>query len=284
MFCRIWKQQTLFHPYLHDRIHPKEINAVAKKYKLKDTQIEKDYVLSWMLLGISKNPILSNNLVFKGGTVLKKVYFPDYRFSEDLDFTLLDNGIMNEDLLAEFEKVYAFLKEEANITLQLKESNTHESGSLAFYANYIGPLQGSLTSRDIKIDITRKEVLEFPVVVKKVFILYSDLPEESFSLKCYPLEEILIEKMAALMGRTEPRDLYDFWHLTKSERLDTGHLKPEFERKTKNKGHNFRLFEQKVLEKEKNLNQAWQRKLQDQVYDLPKFGDVFRESKRHFNL
>lgn len=59
----------------------------------------KDYVLSWLLLGISKNPILSDNLVFKGGTVLKKVYFPDYRFSEDLDFTLLDNGIMNEDLL-----------------------------------------------------------------------------------------------------------------------------------------------------------------------------------------
>jgi len=83
-------------------IHPKEINAVAKRYKLKDTQIEKDYVLSWMLLGISKNPILSYNLAFKGGTVLKKVYFPDYRFSEDLDFTLLDNGIMNEDLLAEF--------------------------------------------------------------------------------------------------------------------------------------------------------------------------------------
>ncbi|WP_431214673.1 nucleotidyl transferase AbiEii/AbiGii toxin family protein [Puia sp. P3] len=80
-------------------------------------------MLSWLLLGISKNAILSDNLVFKGGTVLKKVYFPDYRFSEDLDFTLLDNGIMNEDLLAEFEKVYGFLKEETNITLQLKRKH-----------------------------------------------------------------------------------------------------------------------------------------------------------------
>jgi predicted nucleotidyltransferase component of viral defense system len=265
-------------------IHPKEINAVAKEYKLKDTQIEKDYVLSWLLLGISKNSVLARDLVFKGGTVLKKVYFRDYRFSEDLDFTLLDNGIMNEALLAEFEKVYAFLKEEANITLQLKESITHESGSLAFYINYIGPLQGSLASRDIKIDITRKEVLEYEIEVKKIFILYSDLPEESFSLKCYSLQEILIEKMAALMGRTEPRDLYDFWHLTENERLDTGHVKPEFERKARNKGHDFRLFEQKVLEKEKNLSQAWQRKLENQVYDLPKFSDVFRESKRHFKI
>lgn len=263
-------------------VHPKEINAVAKKYKLKDTQIEKDYVLSWLLIGISKNPILCENLVFKGGTVLKKVYFQDYRFSEDLDFTLLDNDIMNEALLVEFEKVYAFLKEEANITVQLKESIQHESGSLVFYVNYIGPLQGNLTSRDIKIDITRKEVLEFSAEIKKVIILYSDLPEESFPLRCYSLEEILIEKMAALMGRTEPRDLYDFWHLTENERLDTGDIMPEFERKARNKGHDYRQFEQKVLKKEKNLGQAWQRKLEGQVYALPKFTDVFRESKRHF--
>jgi hypothetical protein len=241
-------------------------------------------VLSWLLLGISRNRTLFANLAFKGGTVLKKVYFQGYRFSEDLDFTLLDSGIMNEDLLAEFEMVYAFLKEEANIAIQLKESVTHESGSLAFYVNYIGPLLGSLTSRDIKIDIPRKEVLEFPIEVKTVFNIYRDLPQASFSLNCYSLEEILIEKMAALMGRTEPRDLYDFWYLTENEKMEPQLVKPEFERKARNKGHDFRLFEQKVLVKEKNLGQAWQKKLQEQVYDLPKFSDVFRESKRHFKL
>ncbi|HTR30289.1 MAG TPA: nucleotidyl transferase AbiEii/AbiGii toxin family protein [Puia sp.] len=265
-------------------ILPKEINAVAKEYRLKDTQIEKDYVLSWLLYGISKNPMLAANLVFKGGTVLKKAYFQDYRFSEDLDFTLLDDMIMNEKLMAEFEKVYAFLKEGANLTVQFKETNTHESGSLAFYCNYIGPLQGSLTSRDIKIDITRKEVLEFPIESRKIFILYSDLPQESFFLKCYPLEEILIEKMAALMGRTEPRDLFDFWHLTEGEKKDTKHVKTAFERKARNKGHDFRLFEEKLLEKEKNLEKAWRKKLENQIYDLPKFADVFRQAKRHFKL
>jgi predicted nucleotidyltransferase component of viral defense system len=222
--------------------------------------------------------------VFKGGTVLKKVYFLDYRFSEDLDFTLLDHSISNEEILAEFEKIYTFLKEEANITVQLKESTTHETGSLALYVNYIGPLQGSLASRDLKIDITRKEVLEYPTELRKVFILYSDLPKESFTLKCYSLQEILIEKMAALMGRTEPRDLYDFWHLTENERLDPRDVRPEFERKARNKGHDFRLFEEKILKKENNLGQAWQRKLEDQVYDLPKFADVFREAKRHFKI
>lgn len=31
-----------------------------------------------------------DSLVFKGGTALRKCYFPGYRFSEDLDFTSLD--------------------------------------------------------------------------------------------------------------------------------------------------------------------------------------------------
>lgn len=48
--------------------------------------LEKDYCLGWMLKGIADSP-LSGQAVLKGGTALRKLYFPDYRFSEDLDFT-----------------------------------------------------------------------------------------------------------------------------------------------------------------------------------------------------
>ncbi len=61
-------------------IEPKEINKIASINKVRDQQIEKDYILSWVLYGISKNKILNKCLVFKGGTVLKKAYFEDYRF------------------------------------------------------------------------------------------------------------------------------------------------------------------------------------------------------------
>lgn len=263
-------------------INHKELNVVAAKYQLKDTQVEKDYVLSWVLCGISNNKILQNSLVFKGGTVLKKVYFENYRFSEDLDFTLLDEKLTNDHLLKEFENVYSFVKERANITLQFKTSDTHESGSLVFYINYIGPLQGSLDSRDIKIDITRGEILEFDIEVRKIFIAYSDLPKESFDLKCYALQEVLIEKMSALMGRTEPRDLYDFWYLIEHDGIKVEDYKGEFERKAKNKKHKPEEFETKVLAKEKNLKQGWTKKLENQMNELPNFDDVFRESKRHF--
>ena len=49
--------------------------------------IEQDYLLSWILAGVSQVPALGDSLVFKGGTALKKCYFGDYRFSEDLDFS-----------------------------------------------------------------------------------------------------------------------------------------------------------------------------------------------------
>jgi len=62
-------------------IEQKEINKIATKNRVSDRQIEKDYVLTWLLFAISKNKTLHNALVFKGGTVLKKAYFEDYRFS-----------------------------------------------------------------------------------------------------------------------------------------------------------------------------------------------------------
>jgi predicted nucleotidyltransferase component of viral defense system len=66
-----------------------------------------------------KHEQLSKAIVFKGGTVLKKVYFEDYRFSEDLDFTLLNNEISNEQIFSWFREVFEFIKEEANIPLEI---------------------------------------------------------------------------------------------------------------------------------------------------------------------
>jgi predicted nucleotidyltransferase component of viral defense system len=261
----------------------KEISVAAGKYKVRDSQIEKDYILTWFLFGISKNEILASILAFKGGTVLKKNYFEDYRFSEDLDFTLLDESVSNEAIRAELERIIVFIKEEANITLQFGEaSGVHKNGSLYYYLNYIGPLNASLLSRDLKIDITRGEILEFEVVKRNTFCTYSDLTD--FVLKCYSLEEVLIEKMLAMMGRQEPRDLYDFWYLTEQEGLSPANCKAEFERKAKSKGQNPDEFAEKVTSREANLKKGWISKLENQIHALPKFDDVFREARRNFKF
>ena len=52
--------------------------------------VERDYVLSWVLKSLYEIEPLRKCLVFKGGTALRKLYFPQTRFSVDLDFTLVD--------------------------------------------------------------------------------------------------------------------------------------------------------------------------------------------------
>ena len=265
-------------------ITPKEINKTAAQYRVSDRQIEKDYILTWVLYGIANHNTLSTALVFKGGTVLKKCYIKDYRFSEDLDFTLLDDSFTHDDFKKLLAEVFAWIKEEANITLQHKADEIHDSsGSSQLYIDYLGPLGGNIGSRDIKIDITRGEKMEFDVEERKVFIEYSDLPEDSFTLPCYQLSEILIEKMVALMGRTEPRDLYDFWYLTEIERMSVKDHNIEFRSKAANKKQNPDEFATKILKKEKIFERDWKEKLQNQIHDLPKYADVFRKSKRHLS-
>ena len=63
--------------------------------------IEKDNAIGYVLAGMYGLPALGRRLVFKGGTALRKAYFPDYRFSEDLDFTALPGSDDLEPLIKE---------------------------------------------------------------------------------------------------------------------------------------------------------------------------------------
>src|SRR4051812_44821466 len=98
-------------------IKASEIQIIAREAGVRDSQIEKDYILSWLLQGVANHKALSTTIVFKGGTVLKKVYFEDYRFSEDLDFTLLEEST-NEQIYLWFNEVFEYIREETNINLE----------------------------------------------------------------------------------------------------------------------------------------------------------------------
>ena len=57
-------------------ILPAEVSKIAHGLGLGDKTIEKDYLLTWVLLAIADSP-LRDSLAFKGGTAIKKVYAPD---------------------------------------------------------------------------------------------------------------------------------------------------------------------------------------------------------------
>src|ERR1017187_2189078 len=70
-------------------IRKQDILDRAGEWSLRPDIVEKDYVLGWLLAGFAVHPVTSATWIFKGGTCLKKCFFETYRFSEDLDFSLL---------------------------------------------------------------------------------------------------------------------------------------------------------------------------------------------------
>jgi predicted nucleotidyltransferase component of viral defense system len=260
-------------------IKPGEIQQKARDAGVRDQQIEKDYVLSWILKGIAQHEQLSKTIVFKGGTVLKKIYFEDYRFSEDLDFTLLKNDISNEQIFECFKEVFEYVKEEANIPLAIIDNNEHEDGGINFYISYTGPLGGQGNNKRVKVDISRSEQLEYKPVMMPVIIGYSDL--EAHELLCYPLEEVLVEKMRTVMQRMQARDFYDIWFLLEQHDMDAAFHMKEFEKKCASKNLKHSDFPKKLAERLPQYKGRWKSSMSEQIKDLPDFDQVEREVQRH---
>ena len=260
-------------------IKPREIQNRAREIGVRDQQIEKDYVLSWILQGIVQHPQLSKQIVFKGGTVLKKVYFDDYRFSEDLDFTSLNNETLNDQFFEWFEEVFEYIEEEANIPLEILADSEHKDGGINFYISYVGPLGGIGANKRIKVDISRSEKLEFEPVQQRVICSYSDLEEHQ--LLCYSLDEVLIEKMRSVMQRMQARDLYDIWYLLEVHGIELDFLLDEFKAKCENKGINPEEFTAKLEQRLPQYKGRWQKTMKDQIRNLPDFAQVERELMRY---
>jgi predicted nucleotidyltransferase component of viral defense system len=260
-------------------IKPGEIQQKARVIGVRDQQIEKDYILSWILFGIAKHEQLSKAIVFKGGTVLKKVYFEGYRFSEDLDFTLLNSKTTNELIFDWFKEVFESINEEANIPLEMIDNNEYEDGGINFYISYVGPLGGQGNKKRVKVDISRSEQLVFEPVMKDVFVDYTDL--EAYQLLCYRLEEVLVEKMRSVMQRMQARDFYDIWHLLEEHGMDADFYLKEFENKCKSKDLLHTDFSKKLTERLPQYKGRWQSSMSEQIKDLPDFDQVEREVKKH---
>jgi predicted nucleotidyltransferase component of viral defense system len=64
-----------------------ELRRVATSRAVDLMVIDLDYSLGWLLAGLAQTAESMRRLRFKGGTCLRKCYYANYRFSEDLDFT-----------------------------------------------------------------------------------------------------------------------------------------------------------------------------------------------------
>lgn len=201
-------------------ITKQEIIDFSREFSLSPNTVEKDYVLGWLLAGIANNLQLTERWIFKGGTCLKKCYFETYRFSEDLDYTLLDSKHLDEDfLVGNFKEISNWIYDTVGIEIPTEtihfEIYKNSAGKTSIYGKvgYIGPLQRRQDPVRIKLDLTADEILALTPVKLKVHHPYSDKPPMDIYANCYSFAEIFAEKIRALAERARPRDLYDVIHL-----------------------------------------------------------------------
>jgi predicted nucleotidyltransferase component of viral defense system len=250
--------------------------------RIPEAVLERDYCLAWFLVGLSQSS-LREHLVFKGGTALKRCYFGDYRFSEDLDFTLASE-MPFESILAGLEEVYAHVRSASGIPFgySREDRNKHQN-SHTFYLAYEGPLPAA-SPKEIKVDITITERFVLPIedrAVLRGYDEYADLPEES-KIRVYALNEMGVEKVVALTdrARNEPRDLYDIWYLTSEEHVDLTMLMQEIDSKLEFRGRSRDTIGEEFERKEARYKKLWSTRLRSQMAELPPFDIVFRSVRR----
>jgi predicted nucleotidyltransferase component of viral defense system len=221
------------------------ISALARKLRFRPVVVEKDYYFTLILNNIGV--LLSDKIVFKGGTLLNKAYLNYHSLSEDLDFTycsaLTTRSQRSKAITPIREKMPDFLK-----TLQLVSDKPagegfNNSTQYVFKVKY----PSVLTEKDdlIKIEISlRQSPIDKPVNTG-IRHFYQDpfTGEDLFSqgnVLSLSWEEAVAEKLKAAVSRKEVaiRDFYDLWHIAEiGFDFHSGKFVRLFKRKVNDEGY-----------------------------------------------
>jgi predicted nucleotidyltransferase component of viral defense system len=267
-------------------ISKNEISNSSAKLGLSLDVIEKDYVLGWVIAGINQDGGLSDSWVFKGGTCLKKCFLNDYRFSEDLDFTLKNRTHLDTTFLEEkFKAISEWVYENSGIEIPTEGINFKEretirnTVSIKGKLSYHGPIRRLGSLPRIKLDLTVDELLVDEPTKSVVHHSYSDLQENLFNISSYSYPELFAEKLRATVERSLPRDLYDVVEIFRRKDLlpSSSNVKKILVKKCEYKG--VEIPSRKVMkdaEKVAELKSAWNNMLKHQLKDLPDI-DIYLE-------
>lgn len=203
----------------------KEIRTLAEQLKVPSDTVDKDYVLGHFLKEMFRQSWAKEHLLFKGGTCLKKCYFENYRFSEDIDATIIQPNftLTQRQIKAICQNITAEVGIHFHI-IQFEKTlfNDQHIGwdiEICFWgANHAKneqPKFGKDCHTKIWCEFRFYEKIIFPMEERKLIHLFSDGTDFEINIPCYSIQEVLAEKMRALIQRNrgEARDYFDLWYI-----------------------------------------------------------------------
>ena len=266
-----------------------DIEQRVREWGLREDVVEKDYVLSWVLWGIGSDDRLASSWAFKGGTCLKKCYLETFRFSEDLDFSVLPGGPFRAQELAPIlEALLTRVHEASGISFDDRAPllKTHTSGNYTEGRVYYRGPRGARTVASIRLDLLASEVVLRPTVLRPISHPYPDPLPPPAQVRCYGFEELFAEKLRAMGEKSRPRDLYDIVHLYR--RPDLRHhadlVSEVLAQKCESKGVPAPTIESLgVSERRGELESEWANMLAHQLPVLPPFESFWEELPEIFS-
>lgn len=251
-------------------ISENRLRALAREQEAGVGLMEKDYVNSWILYAIFQSSF-ADKLLFKGGTALSKLYFPQrWRFSEDLDFTATERI---GSLIPDLEHSLNETSDISGIGFRIRDSH-HNPDYTQLKIQYDAILQQKNTT---DLDLFEDELVYFSS--KKVTHSLEDLPE--FNLGVYALEEIFVEKLRSLFQRARARDYYDLYWLIELKDFDKARIKQALEAKAEFKDLKVAPSEFPGEQKIEDVRNYWDRALDRFTNTKPDFDSVLEVIKAY---
>lgn len=249
-----------------------QIQRLSSKIGISEETVEKDYLIELILFYLSQNNYFQEKFIFGGGTALKKIYFPNYRFSEDLDF-LVKYKENHTEIIHKLSRILA--KISGDYALYLNNRSEYNQDRLQFFVLY-DLIPEIRTVKELKIDILKNDFIS-SFQKKKILFSYQEFKAKNLFLKTYILESIVSDKISRILDvDNEPRDLYDLWYLLKLK-LDITKVKEEFKKK-----YGYDIYVPNLLSEitKDDYKRHWQIRLAKQIPKLPSYEIVKEELEK----
>ena len=236
-----------------------KLRVLASQKKKDLIMLEKDYFLT-LFLYLTKD---REGLYFKGGTALNKIFLNHIRLSEDLDYTIT---IPLSDVRDIIDQI---IRENGNIFTTLKYDKNVDDFTryLLHYKSYFKK------DSSIILDFNKRAKLSSNPEKNTIKNFYG----YQFKVHTLSKEEIIAEKVCALLNRNKPRDYYDVYQIiTKNISINMDLV----ERKCYLQGQQCNIL--KIFDKSKKIYQNWEKDLSQLTEKMIPFTTVMKVLKEYF--
>ncbi len=168
-----------------------------------DGQVEQDLVIERALVQLFSEPLLKEQLAFRGGTALHKFFLkPQVRYSEDIDLVQITKGPIGP-ILGAIRKQLEFLGTKGKF-----KANDNMNTITYRFESEIPPV----INLRLKIEINCREHFTVFGYHEIEHSFENGWFSGSCGIKSFVLEELLSTKLRALYQRKKGRDLFDLYY------------------------------------------------------------------------